>query len=258
MRSSEWLAFVYFAALTAIAWLRPLPAGRRPTITAIGVVMCAAIVALARDGAPVARDWAPFAVVGIGYFVSGRFFCRPSEPFERWLMGWDRRLLGDPPTRFSHWPSAFLAYLEIVYMGTFLVLPAGFLALVWAGRTDLADRYWTLVLGAELGAFAPLAVIQSRPPWALEQRVALPDRAVHTLGSLVVQRFSIQANTFPSGHAAGSLAVALAVIGTLPWTGAVLLVIALSISLACVVGRYHYTVDVLAGAALALLLWMLN
>ncbi len=258
MRSSEWISLVYFAALTAIAWMRPLPTGRRSTITAVGVVMCAAIVALARYGMPVARDWAPGVVVGIGYFVSGRFFCRPSEPFERWLMAWDCRLLGDPPTRFSHWPRLFLAYLEIVYMGTFLVLPAGFAALAWAGRADLADRYWTLVIGAELGAFAPLAFIQSRPPWAFEQRVALPDRAVHTLGSLIVQRFSIQANTFPSGHAAGSLAVALAVIGTLPWTGAALLVVALSISLACVVGRYHYIVDVLAGVVLALLLWMLN
>ena len=37
-----------------------------------------------------------------------------------------------------------------------------------------------------------------------------------------------------------------------------LLVIALSISLACVVGRYHYIADVVAGVVLALLLWMLN
>ena len=258
MRSSEWVSLSYFAALSAIAWMRPLPPGRRATITASGVVMCAAILALARYGAPVARDWAPAAVVGIGYFVSGRFFCRPSEPFERWLMAWDRRLLGDPPTRFSQWPRLFLAYLEIVYMGTFLIVPAGFAALAWAGRADLADRYWTLVVGAELGSFAPLSLIQSRPPWALERRAALPDRAIHTLGSLIVQRFSIQANTFPSGHAAGSLAVALAVVGTLPWTGAALLAIALSISLACVVGRYHYIVDVLAGVVLALVLWTVN
>jgi len=38
-------------------------------------------------------------------------------------------------------------------------------------------------------------------------------------------------------------------------TGAVLLVLAASVSLACSVGRYHYIVDVLAGAALAAGVW---
>ena len=44
----------------------------------------------------------------------------------------------------------------------------------------------------------------------------------------------------------------VAVIGTLPWTGALLLVLAAAICVACVVGRYHYVVDVAAGAAVAL------
>jgi membrane-associated phospholipid phosphatase len=258
MRSSEWVSFVYFAALTAIAWMRPLPAGRRMSITAIGVVMCAAILTLARHGTSVARDWAPALVILAGYYLSGRFFCRPSEAFERWLMAWDVRLLGDPTTRFSSWPRLCLAYLEIVYMGCFLLLPAGLAMLVWAGRADLADRYWTMVVSAEFGAFGPLSLIQSRPPWALERPAALPDRAVHGVALLAVERFSIQANTFPSGHAAGSLAVALAVFGAMPWTGAVFLVLAASISLACIVGRYHYVVDVFAGAALAMLIWLMN
>jgi undecaprenyl-diphosphatase len=72
---------------------------------------------------------------------------------------------------------------------------------------------------------------------------------------LFVRRATIGANTFPSGHTAGSLAVAFAVIVTLPWTGVVLLVLAVSIALACIVGRYHYVIDVMAGAALALAVW---
>jgi len=42
----------------------------------------------------------------------------------------------------------------------------------------------------------------------------------------MVQHLTIRVNTFPSGHTAGSLAVGLAVIGALPWTGAALLLIA--------------------------------
>ena len=79
--------------------------------------------------------------------------------------------------------------------------------------------------------------------------------AVHRLASQMVQHFTIHANTFPSGHAAGSLAVGLAVVGVLPWTGTLLLALAGGIGVACVVGRYHYAVDVFAGAVHAIPIW---
>ena len=87
----------------------------------------------------------------------------------------------------------------------------------------LVDRYWTMVMGAEFAAFAPLAFIQTRPPWALERKPELADPAIHRLASQMVQHLTIRVNTFPSGHAAGSLAVAFAVIGALPAAGLVLL-----------------------------------
>ena len=109
-----------------------------------------------------------------------------------------------------------------------------------------------MVIAAEFGAFAPLALVQTRPPWALEPGVRLREDGVHRLATHFVQHGTIGANTFPSGHVAGSLAVAFAVMGALPVAGAVFLVLALSIALACVVGRYHYVVDVIAGAVMAL------
>ncbi len=249
---------MYFGALTALAWMRPLPAARRLQITAIGLPMCGAILWLARNAGHVVRDWAPAAIILVGYYVSGRFFVRPSPTLERWLVAWDRRLLGDPAARFARWPRPLLACLEIVYMGCFLLVPAGFAALAATGRAALADRYWTLVVGAELGAFAPLSLVQTRPPWALERKAAPPrgvDGAIHRLASRAVRDFTINANTSPSGHVAGSLAVAFALLGPMPWVGAVVLLLAASISVACVVGRYHYVVDALAGGALALVVW---
>ena len=173
-------------------------------------------------------------------------------------MGWDRRLLGDPATRFAGWPRALVAFLELVYMGCFLLIPAGLAILVLTDHAALVDRYWTMVMGAEFAAFAPLAFIQTRPPWAIERKPELADPAIHRLASQMVQHLTIRVNTFPSGHAAGSLAVALAIIGALPWTGALLLALAAAICVACVVGRYHYVVDVVAGAAVALALWLAN
>jgi len=127
---------------------------------------------------------------------------------------------------------------------------------VLTGRSSLANRYWTMVIGAEFGAFAPLSLIQTRPPWALERPPGPADRAMRRFALRMVEQFTIRANTFPSGHVAGSLAVALAVIGAMPWAGAILLGLALSISLACIVGRYHYVADVLAGAVLAAVIWV--
>lgn len=204
------------------------------------------------------RDWAPLAYILAGYFLSGFLFAAPSLEIESWLMRWDRRLLGDPATRFVGWPRTIVASLELVYMGCFLLIPAGLVILLLAGHTALVDRYWTMVMGAEFAAFAPLAFIQTRPPWALERKPELADPAIHRLASQMVQHLTIGVNTFPSGHAAGSLAVALAVAGAVPGPGGLLLLLAFAICVACVVGRYHYIVDIVAGAAVATALWLVN
>jgi membrane-associated phospholipid phosphatase len=140
-------------------------------------------------------------------------------------------------------------------MFCFLLLPAGFAALAAAGHAVQANHYWTMVLAADLGAFAPLSVFQTRPPWKLEPPAVLADKAVRRLASRMVRHATTGVNTFPSGHVAVSLAAALAVIGSMPWTGGVLLFLAASVSLACSVGRYHYVVDVAAGAVLAAAVW---
>ena len=255
MRSSELLPLAYFTAGAALSWLRPLPVARRIQVTVMSAAMVAAIVAVAQHASAVVRDWAPGVSILVGYYVSGRFFVTPSPGVERWLMSWDRRLLGDPSTRFAGWPRAVLAYLDIVYMGCFLLVPAGFAILAARGRSDLADHYWTIVMAAEFGAFAPLAVIQTRPPWLVERKPVLADRAVHRAASQMVEHLTIRANTFPSGHVAGSLAVAFALLDTQPAIGLVLLLLAASISVATVVGRYHYVADGIAGAALAIAVW---
>jgi membrane-associated phospholipid phosphatase len=249
------VSVIYFAALSIAAWLRRLPVGRRLRVSVLGLLMCAAVSWLAGT-APGLRDWvSPLLAILVGYYLSGLFFVSPTPWFEAWLVGWDRRLLGDPATRFAHWPRFFLAYLDVLYIGCFLLVPAGFAALALTGRAAEANHYWSMVIAAELGSFLPLTVLQSRPPWMIERKAVLPDRSVHHAASLMVENLTIRANTFPSGHVAGSLAVALAVIAVMPETGLLLLVLAASIAVACVAGRYHYVVDVVAGIGLTLAIW---
>jgi hypothetical protein len=79
-----------------------------------------------------------------------------------------------------------VAYLEIVYMCCFLILPGGLAALMLTGHSRLANHYWTMVLAADLGAFAPLSVFQTRPPWVLESKPVLADKSVHRLAAYFV------------------------------------------------------------------------
>jgi membrane-associated phospholipid phosphatase len=253
----EWITIGYFLYLAGAACLRPVARRRRVVLLALAIAAIVVIPALARFGYPLVRAWAPAAYILIGYYASAYVFIAPSTALESWLMAWDRRLLGDPATRFAAWPRPLLAFLEIIYLGCFLLVGAGFLVFAASGRADLADWYWTLVVAAEFGSFAPLAFIQTRPPWAIERKPVLADRRVHELAVGMTDRFTIRVNTFPSGHVAGSLAAAIAVGAVMPRTGALFLVLAVCIAVATVAGRYHYIVDGIAGAALTLLLWAL-
>jgi len=256
VRSSEWIAFTFFVYLALVCWLRPVSPRRRREITGVSAAVLAVIWLGAAYLPPGARDWAPLGYVTIAYFLTGLLFVQPSETLEAWLAAWDRRLLGRPTHRFSAWPAALVGYLEIVYMCCFLLLPGGLAALMVAGHAGVANHYWTMVLAADLGAFAPLSVFQTRPPWLLEAPPVLADTSVHRLASHFVENATIRVNTFPSGHVAVSLAVAAAVVNQMPLTGVLLFALAVSVSIAAVVGRYHYVIDILTGAALAGVVWL--
>ena len=249
------MAVAFFVHLALAACIRPLPLDRRLAAGLGGAAMAMLVVAISRfDGWP-GRDWAPVAHVLAGYYLSGRTFVAPMPRVEAWLIACDRWLLGNPSARFAAWPRALLGLLDAAYIGCFLLVPGGFAALGAAGRADLADSYWTMVAGAELGAFAMLPYLQTRPPWVLE-RLAEADAAAPPRPSVrFMRRATTGANTLPSGHAAGSLAVALGVIAALPELGALLLALAFTIAAAAVVTRAHYVVDVVAGLALALAVW---
>src|SRR3954470_105529 len=109
VRSFEWIAFAYFAYLIAACWLPSLPSSRRALLIAGSTACLAAVWIVAHAGSMFVRDWAPLAYILAGYFLSGYLFAAPSLSTERWLMAWDRRLLGDPATRFASWPRPLVA-----------------------------------------------------------------------------------------------------------------------------------------------------
>src|SRR5579862_6085881 len=122
VRSYEWIALAYFLYLAAASWLPPLSAPRRAFVIGASLAAAGAVWTIAHAAPLLIREWAPLAYILGGYFLSGYLFAAPSLATESWLIAWDRRLLGDPATRFATWPRLLVAARELIYRGCFLLI----------------------------------------------------------------------------------------------------------------------------------------
>ncbi len=253
----EWITFAYFMYLTVVAFAgRRFVRARRPALLAMSG--CALIAAVGSYWPqPVAHALVPIPILLAGYWLSGFFFVQPMHRAERWLLHVDTWLLGR--SALVGRPRFVDEYLELAYALVYAVVPAGALTLALGGDAAAVSRFWAIVLLAEFVSYGMLPWLQTRPPRALECEVgAGAGRSVmRRLNLIVLNRGSIQVNTIPSGHAAGAVAVALAVGASMPIVGAAFLILAASIVTATVVCRYHYFVDSVLGVLVALGAWYL-
>jgi membrane-associated phospholipid phosphatase len=259
-----WIAVAYFVYLAAVSLTRPrFRRARAPLLTAAAIAGVSAAIGLpsASPGAltPLRDIVVPSLVLLAGYWLSGLLFTAPNRRLEQWLLSVDDALLGRPGllARFNRAPRAMVEYFELSYLLVYPIVPAGVLTLALGGHAGEVGRLWATVLLSEFICYGMLPWLPTRPPRVVEGAAAGPRRAlvVRPLNLAIANRASIQANTLPSGHAAGAFAVALAVGSAMPAAGAVFMVLAISISIAAVVGRYHYAVDSILGVLLAFLVW---
>ena len=256
------LGFVSYLALAS--WTRrEFTPARRPLLAAAALAW---VAALAVSGieltlAPFLEVVLPALVLLGGYWLSGLLFVRTDVRVERWLRSIDEVVLHR--TGVLTWchqaPRALGEFFELSYLLVYAVVPAGAVTLAYAGHVDHVPRFWTTVLLAEFFCYGMLPWIQTRPPRVFEDAAiaAIPARLLRRVNLGIADRASIQANTLPSGHAAGATAVALAVGSTMPAAGGVFMVLALSIAVATVIGRYHYVVDSVLGVLVAIVVWTL-
>jgi len=262
VRASEWVAAAYFSYLLAVAFVR-LPASRRRA--AVRFCLASLLIVLFPRAVPTdaawrepLRDWLPVLSLLMGYWLSGHYFLAPMPGVERRFLAVDRWLYNAGLSSLvARAPRVVLELLELAYMSCFIFVPGGMVLLFLAGAAAYADRFWTLVLIGEFGSFGMLPWIQTRPPRDLEPPGVIDHRRIlmRDINRAMVRTTSIGYNTFPSGHVAGSLAVALAVSEALPALTVPMLAASGLISVSTVVGRYHYAVDAIAGLALTLTAW---
>jgi hypothetical protein len=253
------VAAVYGLVLAGAALAMPIR--RRHVASAI----CLAYALLAIGaGSLHASFWvqllAPAGFLLTGYWLSGMFFRDPQGWLETFLLESDGGLFRT--FSLDDWlaqsPALILELLEAGYAAVYVAIAAG--AVVSAtGGIDAVGKYWTIVLASELACYVALPWLRSRPPRSLETPGVMARRApaLRKLNGTILDRGSVHANTLPSGHVAGATAAALAVMPVSASAGLILLVLAVVIAAAAVAGRYHYAVDCVAGASVALLVWSL-
>ena len=202
----------------------------------------------------------PGALLLGGYWLSGFFYRAPQPWLERFLIDSDARVINafQINTALRRAPLWVLEVLEASYAADYVVVGAGAIIAAFAGLGPVTD-YWTLVLAAELACYAAMPWLRSRPPRALEGPGVVTERAprLRRLNVAILDRASVQANTLPSGHVAGAVAAALAVWPVDATAGAALLILAVLIAIAAAVCRYHYMVDCVTGAAVAVVAWII-
>jgi len=243
MRLYEWISLVFYAAFAALAWRRPLPLRRRSLVTAIAFVGIAGILRLRSTAA---RDWLPLAFIPLAYWQTGQFLLPFNNWFQSKLESFDRKHLGrrSPP---------FMWLLELCYLFCYPSVPLGLVALYLSGMGRFAEEFWNVVLPAAYACYATFPFVQTLPPRAIERDTSWQPQqtSLRNLNLFVLRHVSIQANTFPSGHVAASLAVALELLSHLPPAGFLFLLLSIAIAAGAFWGRYHYGLDVLLGALLA-------
>jgi membrane-associated phospholipid phosphatase len=250
---------VFSFELLAIAYLIALPAAvaltggrQRPgtwRAVAAGSVLASVIVIASRLLSPAVRFWLGHLYLVAGYWIPALASVRAGDAvFEQWLRTGD--------ARWREWLTGAPAWLvhagEVGYLLCYPMVPASFLV-VWIGGTNTdVNRFWLAVLMSGFACYGSLPWLAARPPRLLPD--AQPrEHPVARVNVRLLSRVSHNLTTFPSGHVAVSFAAALCVAGVSPMGGIAFALVAVAISIGAITGRYHYVLDVAAGAAVGML-----
>jgi membrane-associated phospholipid phosphatase len=274
MRTSEWIQIVFASVLAVAAWItsltsHPLPLRRRWIVTGLAVIAIV-IVELGRFSASflspghlsILRDCLTVALFLVPYWQTGEFFLQPNLTMQNWLLTVDRWLLPGIAAKSGTERTAIGLLLEVAYLFCYPLVPLGLLAVYMAGLREKVGGFWFVVLVSTYICYAVTLFVPAFPPRSL-----ICDRADATAPAMdtnkgrifnhwILKHGSIHAISFPSAHVASAFAIALVLLRYALPIGVVFLVIAVLISLGAVVGRYHYALDVLLGAATALAVFL--
>ncbi len=261
----EWFTHGYFVFFSCYAWFKELTRGQRIKITLLGLlgILITVIVAVLDKGSTksihVIRDFLPALIMLIAYWQSGCFYRQPNLKLQNRLVEFDRKVasllselhLSDRTQRWLH------HYLESAYLFCYPMVPLGIIILYFLKLQSQIPEFWEVVIPPSFICYAAVSFVQTLPPRTLEAEMPGKRGRVQIFNMGIVRHASIQINTFPSAHAAASIAVALAITQVAPLIGILLIWLALSISAAAAGCRYHFTADVVLGTVISVIWFVL-
>lgn len=264
MRTSEWIQIGFAVGLALAAWVRPLPRDRR-FVTALLALIAIAAVAAARATAfflpatyvSIIRDWLTAALMLVPYWQTGQFFLGPNENIQSKLVALDQRWFPRIAAASGTSRTRIGLSLEIAYLFCYPLVPLGLAVLYAAGLRGYSGVFWFIVLISTYICYAITPFVPALPPRSIggPQLASLSPNRGRILNRWVLRHGSIHAISFPSAHVASALSVALVLLWFVPLAGLLFLIVSVWIAIAAVAGRYHYALDVLMGAATALIVF---
>jgi membrane-associated phospholipid phosphatase len=173
------------------------------------------------------------------------------------IPAWESALFGGQPSLYlSEW-LAFVPlseYLHFCYLSYVVVIPS--VAAYWylSGRRAAFGELLLILSTVLLGSYLFFILLPVDSPYYLSQRLG-PPLSGHFFFDLVHQvsaRGGARGGAFPSAHVSGAVVVSLVAWRHQPRLAYLLVPITGSVMFATVYGRFHYVLDALAGAALAI------
>ena len=170
---------------------------------------------------------------------------------------WESALFGGQPSLYLSERLAFVPlseYLHFCYLSYVIVVPS--VAAYWyvSGRRVAFGELLLLLSAVMLGSYLFFIVLPVDSPYYLSQRLG-PPLSGHFFFDLVHQvsaRGGARGGAFPSAHVSGAVVVSLVAWRHQPRLTYLLVPITASVMIATVYGRFHYVLDALAGAGLAI------
>lgn len=272
----------FFTYLAVGAFFFPLDGRQRLVVVVLNCLIAGVILSASHYGQAghrglltALRPWIPSFFILVAYRESGLFFTPdPSHRLDYFFIRIDNPILRNPWVLHTlDWSAPWLQYyLELSYLLCYPIVPLGLASLYLVqnrsspeirpkdalGKAGAAspttrlamEHFWTAVLLASLTCYLLFPFFPLAPPRELFNDVPGPRVAplLRAMNHWLLGKYSVGASLFPSAHVAATTAQALVIRRYLPRLGWLFVLVAVSITLATVYGRYHYALDAAAGA----------
>lgn len=201
--------------------------------------------------------WYPFLLIPAFYGQLGLIGVDVARVHDLLVQQWERALTGGQPSVAWHlaMPLPALSWALHACYAAHYVIFIGVPLWLWlrAGRDACERAVFTIALTFFV-CYVGFALFPVAGPWYWYPRPSGPESSVATarLVHWILDQGSSYGTAFPSSHVAASWVAVLVAIRRAPALAAIFAPVALGLAAGTVYGQFHYAVDALAGAAVAL------